>query len=163
MKKLISIYIFLLCGYNFYSQSNFSLNFSTGTLAIKKDFGLNYDFGLGYKITPKVQVNVEIMMSQLDKKEYDLEYDFQKYSLNVNYNFLPENNFSLNSIFGFSLINFDKTLEMVNNNGLGIDIGFICGFNQDKNFSYGFKLISTYNSISNGGILQSNLFFKYNL
>ncbi len=163
MKNSLTLMFFLLINYSTFSQSKISLNSSTGSLAIKKDFGLNYDFGIGYKISNRIQLNAETLISQLDKKEYDLKYDLQKYSININYNFLPDNKFYISSICGFSYINFDRKLVLDKNSGLGIDLGMNFGFNQNENFSYGFKLINSYNSISIGGILQSNIFFKYNL
>lgn len=163
MKKTFTILLFLIINLSTFSQSKFSINFSSGSLAIKEDIGTNYDFGFGYKISPRIKLNVEALTSQLNKKENDLKYGFQKYSVNVNYNFIPENNFFISSICGFSFMNFDKVLKLDKNSGIGIDIGVNFGFNQNEKFCYGFKLISPYNSISNGGILQSNLFFKYNL
>jgi hypothetical protein len=163
MKNTLAILFFLCINFFSFSQSKFSLHFSGGSLAIKKDFGVNFDFGVGYKISNKIQLNAETLISELNKNEYELKYNLEKYSINVNYNFLPENNFSISSICGFSYINFDKKLILDKNDGIGVDLGINFGFNQNKNFCYGFKLVSTYNSIANGGILQSNLFFIYNL
>lgn len=161
MKRILFFLSMLSFTPQLFSQSNFSVSFSTGLQSIKKDVGLNYDVGLSYRVSPKTLLNAEFLFAQLDKNEYSLTYEVQKYSINVHYGLVNDTNFGISSIMGFSYMVFEKTLLQDEHEGLGIDLGAKFSFQQNRNFDYGFKLLNTFNPVANGAIFQSNLFFTY--
>lgn len=161
MIRILCFLLMLSFNHNLFSQSNFLVSFSSGLQSIKKDVGLNYDFGLSYKVSPKTLLNAEILFAELDKNEYSLTYELQKYSINVHYGLENDTNFGISLIMGFSYMIFEKTLIQNEHEGLGIDLGAKFSFQQNRNFDYGFKLLNTFNPVANGAIFQSNLFFTY--
>ena len=103
------------------------------------------------------------MYANLKNDHLNGEYNFKKIAVTAEYFFTPNSFLGFSSNVGFSYISFDKKLGLNHNDGIGLELGVITTFNIDKHFDYGFILNSTYTNISPGGILQSNLFLKYNL
>jgi|SRR5690554_2779518 len=161
MKKIAFIlFLFFFFCTSVFSQTNFNVEIDTGLLAIKKDAGFVFSGTISYTASNKVTPYVNYLYSNIESNDSDLKYDFSKISIGTYYG-LSEGNITLSSITGFSYLFFDNST--VNSNALGIDLGILVNFNNDKRFSYGFKLINTFSAESNGGILQSGIFFKYAL
>lgn len=159
-KFLVLLFLFPLLSI---AQSKFSLNASAGALSIKEDIGENFELGVAYKVSNHIAINLNGMHAGMENDDLNLDYNFKKIALTAEYFFASEGSFGLSSNMGFSYVHFDKDLPLDKNDGLGVELGVKTSFNVDKKFDYGFILNSTFSSISPGGILQGNLFFKYNI
>lgn len=161
MKKVI-ILILILFPLLSIAQSKLSVSASGGILLIKEDQGENTDLTVSYKVSKNTIVNVSGLIANLKNDDLKIDYDFKKIAATAEYFFHENSYLGLSANAGFSYIFFDKKINLDKNDGLGIDLGIKSTFNIDKHFNYGFILNSTYSSISPGGILQGNFFFKYN-
>lgn len=161
MKKIIYL-LFCINSFICLSQSRLSLGFDIGMLTIKKDYGLNSTAEIDYKISNNISVYSNCLFSKLNSDASDKSYNFSKIGIGALYGLNKDLDVNFSSITGFSYVIFENNY-LKDNHGLGIDLGFLVSFKSSNRLSYGFKLINTFSTISNGGILQSNLFFKYNL
>lgn len=168
MKKIIFIlFVMFFFSTHTFSQSKFNMEFDSGFLAIKKDAGFAFSGTVSYKVSSKVTPYINYLYSNPvysnpENENLNLRYDFSKVSVGAYYS-LSEESITFSSVAGFSYLFFDNFTFDNDDLGIGIDLGCLVVFNNDKRFSYGFKLINTFSTKPNGGILQSGIFFRYNL
>jgi len=143
--------------------SKFSFGFTLSEQLVSKDTGENFEVTLGYSIDTNMGINLSVANATMRSKELDINYKLDKYAIQVSYDFAKSENTKLESIFGFSYINFDKKILEDDNNGLGIDLGIQTTFNLKSRFRYGLRIVSTYSSFSPGGILNAGINFTYKL
>lgn len=163
MKIKLFIMAFLFCYTMMYSQSKFNIGFGLNEQFVKKDMGVNTEGFLSYNINTDISLVLSAANAKMKNDELDVKYNLSKYALQVNYDFAKSETSKFESVFGFSYLNFDKKLELDDNNGLGLDLGVQTMFGLDKRLHYGLRIISTYSSISPGAILNAGILFKYNL
>lgn len=162
MPKKLLLLLSLLFPLFVMSQSKFNIELTSGLLLIQKDNGLNASLGVSYSASPRIDVGVHYIFSEMSANSLDLNYKFNAISLHTEYAFIPENYLGLAGVFGFSYLMFDKALVLENNNSIGIDLGLKLMMNNTGKVNYGMKIINTYSSDSFGGIINNTLFLKYN-
>ena len=156
MKIKLLLFIILLSTCAF-SQSKLSIGVGTNQQFLKSDSGLGFDIFVGYNVHPDIAIHLTGSQANLDSKDFDIDYNINKYSLSANYDFAKSEKSKLESVFGFSYLHLDKKLLLDKRDGLGIDLGL------KNNLNYGFKLVSTYSDIVPGGLLAAGIFLKYDL
>ncbi|WP_179320027.1 outer membrane beta-barrel protein [Winogradskyella helgolandensis] len=171
MKKVnyIIVLAFILSINLIYAQdektdtSKFTFRFGLSEQLVGKDFGENFEVALGYAINNDMGIDLTLANATMRSKELDINYKLDKYAIQVTYDFGKSENSKLESIVGFSYINFDEKILEDDNNGLGIDIGVQTIFNLKSRFNYGLRIVSTYSSFSPGGILNAGAIFTYKI
>jgi|SRR5690554_593231 hypothetical protein len=144
-----------------YGQEKWDIEAGTGMTVVRKDASVNGYFGIAYRVTNNMDLNLSSIFAAPHINS-STRYNFYQVSFDAEYLFLPESNNSISSIMGFSYIHFDKNDKVDENNGIGLNLGVRVIFNNLKKFNYGFRIVNTYSSISYGGILSTNVFFRYN-
>lgn len=162
MKIKLLLFIILLSTCAF-SQSKLSIGVGTNQQFLKSDSGLGFDIFVGYNVHPDIAIHLTGSQANLDSKDFDIDYNINKYSLSANYDFAKSEKSKLESVFGFSYLHLDKKLLLDKRDGLGIDLGLKATFGLKNNLNYGFKLVSTYSDIAPGGLLAAGIFLKYDL
>ncbi|EPR72269.1 hypothetical protein ADIWIN_2769 [Winogradskyella psychrotolerans RS-3] len=163
MKTRLFIIAFFLFNSILFAQSKFTLGFDLSEQFMQKDVGLNIEGLLGYNLNSDITLVLSASNATMENKDLDLKYKLDKYAFQVNYDFGKSESSKFESIFGFSYVNFDKKLNLEDDNGLGIDLGVQVLFGLKNKLHYGLRIVSTYSSISPGGVLNAGAIFKYNL
>lgn len=158
-KILFFSLLFSACAF---SQSKFSAGAGVNQLYLQKDNGTGYDAFVSYKISSDFSINLVGGFTNMETKETNMKYNINKYALLASYDFAKSERSKLESIFGFSYLDFEENLLLDKNNGLGIDLGIQTTFGLKNKLNYGLKLISTYSSIAPGSLLTAGTFIKYN-
>ncbi|GAA4241049.1 MULTISPECIES: outer membrane beta-barrel protein [Winogradskyella] len=143
--------------------SKFTFGFTLSEQLVAKDSGENLEAYLGYAISNDIGIGLLISNATMRSKALDTNYKLDKYAIQVTYDFAKSESTKLESIFGFSYINFDKKILEDDNNGLGIDLGIQTTFNLKSKLNYGLRIVSTFSSFSPGGILNAGLIFEYRI
>ncbi|WP_179315125.1 outer membrane beta-barrel protein [Winogradskyella undariae] len=143
--------------------SKFSMGFALNEQFVGKDIGENIEGFLGYSINSNMSIYLSAANATMRSKALDTNYELDKYAIQVTYDFLKSENTKLESLFGFSYVNFDKKILADDNNGLGIDLGIQTIFNLNNRLNYGLRVVSTYSNFSPGGILNAGIIFRYNI
>jgi hypothetical protein len=162
MKKRIII-LTILFSTCLYSQSKFAMGFSLNEQFVKKDRGINHEGFITYNFNQDLAINAIVSYAEVKNKELDLKYTLDKYSILMSYDFAKTERTKLQSLFGFSYLNFDKKFLQNDNKGLGIDMGVQVTLSSKSKLNYGLKMVSTFSSIAPGGMFNAGVFFKYNL
>lgn len=162
MKNKLLLFVILISTCSF-AQSKFSVGVGSNQQFLKSDSGLGYDVFISYNVHTDIAIHVTGSHANLESKDFDFEYNMNKYSLSANYDFAKSEKSKLESVFGFSYLNLDKKLLLDKKDGLGIDLGIKATFGLKNNFNYGFKIVSTYSNIAPGGLLAAGIFLKYDL
>ncbi|MEP5256127.1 MAG: hypothetical protein ABJQ39_13780 [Winogradskyella arenosi] len=163
MKTRLFIIAFFLFNSIMFAQSKFTLGFDLSEQFMQKDVGLNIEGLLGYNLSSDITLVLSASNATMENKDLDLKYKIDKYALHVNYDFGKSETSKLESIFGFSYVNFDKKLNLEDDNGLGIDLGVQAIFGLKGKLHYGLRIVSTYSSVAPGGILHAGAIFRYSL
>tara|TARA_R110002111_G_scaffold79274_2_gene125564 strand:+ start:550 stop:1065 length:516 start_codon:yes stop_codon:yes gene_type:complete len=143
--------------------SKFTFGFALSEQLVAKDSGENFEVSLGYAISNDMSIYLSAANATMRSKALDKNYKLDKYAIQVTYDFAKSESTKLESIFGFSYINFDKKILEDDNNGLGIDLGIQTTFNLKSRFNYGLRIVSTFSSFSPGGILNAGIIFRYRI
>ena len=146
-----------------FAQSKFTLGFGISEQFLSKDLGVNYEGSVGYNVTSDLSINLAVANAKMKNKDLDINYTIDKYSIIMGYDFAKSERTKLESLFGFSYINFDEKLLLDDNKDLGVDIGIQTTFGLKNRLNYGLRLTSTYSSISPGALFNAGIFFKYKL
>lgn len=163
-KKMIFLLLLLSFTYFVTAQSNWSVDIGGGVTSIKEDASSSGFAGVVYQVSPRIKLNLNTLYAKPKYSEQDSnKYNFNQYSLEVEYAFIEESKLAIVPIVGFSFLHFGSDIDLESNNGLGINTGFSITYDDNKYFRYGMKLTNTYSSISYGGILSTSLFLRFNL
>ena len=160
--KTTFLFFLMLLSTSAFCQSKFYIGFGLNQQLLKKDTGISYDGYVGYNFNEDIALNLFVTNSEMKSKDFDFNYKMDKYAVLVNYDFGKSKKSKFESVFGFSYLVIDKKLMLEKNSGLGFDLGFQTLFGLKNKLNYGFKIISTFNSIAPGGILNSGVLFRYN-
>ena len=161
MKATILIITLLFSSF-LIAQSKFSMGIGIGQFSLKKDLGTSYDGFISYNIYKDIAINFVGAHAAMKSNQGSIDYNINKYALLVSYDFAKTEKSKLESVFGFSYINFDQKLLLDKNNGLGIDLGIQTTFLLKSKLNLGLKIISTYSYFAPGGIINVGTFVKYN-
>ncbi|WP_225037151.1 outer membrane beta-barrel protein [Winogradskyella sp. SM1960] len=145
------------------NRSKFSIGFTLSEQLVGKDSGENIEGTLGYAINSNMSLYLSAANATMRSDALDTNYKLDKYAIQVAYDFLKSENTKLESIAGFSFINFEKKILEDDNNGLGVDLGIQTTFNLSGRLNYGLRIVSTYSSFSPGGILNAGINFTYRI
>ena len=163
MKTRLFIISFFLFNSVLFSQSKFALGFNLSEQFMQKDMGVNIEGLLSYNINSDITLVLSAANATMENKDLDLKYKLDKYAFQVNYDFGKSETSKFESIFGFSYVNFDKKLNLEDDNGLGIDLGVQVLFGLKNKLHYGIRVVSTYSSVAPGGILNAGGIFSHSL
>jgi len=146
------------------SQSKLNVEAYGTSLLIKSDAGLAYGLGVGYQTSSRINLILGYTRGTIDSDLINDDYNIDKYYFNVDYRLNSTGSkFGIASIMGFSYMDFDEKLNLNDGKGFGLDLGVNTYISGGKNFEYGVKLITTYNSKSPGAILETGLYLKYKI
>ncbi|RCW92782.1 outer membrane beta-barrel protein [Winogradskyella arenosi] len=143
--------------------SKFSIGFTLSEQFVGKDSGENIEGSFGYAINTNMSLYLTAANATMRSNTLDINYNLDKYAVQVAYDFLKSENTKLESIFGLSYLSFDDEILEDDNNGLGVDLGVQTTFNSGGSFNYGLRIVSTYSSFSPGGILNAGINFTYRI
>lgn len=161
MKKTILI-LLLILPISIFAQSKWNAEASGTSLLIKSDVGLAYGAGIGYQTSERINLIAGFLNASIDNDFISDDYNVVKYYFNVDYRLSNiDSNYGISSIMGFSYMDFDDKLNLDDGNGFGVDLGARTFYSHNDNYEIGFKLLSTFNSVSPGAILETGLYFKY--
>ncbi|MFT7083378.1 MAG: hypothetical protein ACJAT0_001859 [Nonlabens sp.] len=166
MKKLNifgALFIMLLSVQIISAQDDFSADVTIYQQFIKEDSGTNVQGILGYHFTKDLKLGIKFGNSWMESEDFDLDYNLQNYGLQANYSFAKSEKFQIESIFGFSYLIYDNSDIVENDQGLGIDMGIQTVFNTHRSFNYGLSIITTYNKITPGSIINAGAFLRLKL
>ena len=163
MKTRLFIISFFLLNSVLFSQSKLALGFNLSEQFMQKDMGINIEGLLSYNINSDITLVLSAANATMENKDLDLKYKLDKYAFQVNYDFGKSEASKFESIFGFSYVNFDKKLNLEDDNGLGIDLGVQVLFGLKNKLHYGIRVVSTYSSVAPGGILNAGVIFRHSL
>ena len=143
--------------------SKFSLGFTLSEQLVGKDSGENIEGILGYAITSNMSIYLSAANATMRSKALDSNYKLDKYAIQVAHDFAKSESTKLESILGFSYLNFDEKILEDDHNGLGIDLGVQTTFNLEHRLNYGLRIVVTYSSFSPGAILNAGINFSYRI
>ena len=160
--KTFSIFFILLCSTSVFAQSKLSAGVGINQQFLKSDSGASYEVFVSYRVHSDIAINLIGTVANMETDETNIKYNINKYAVVATYDFAKSERVKLESIFGFSYVNFDDVLELKKNDALGIDLGVQTTFGLQRKLNYGFKLVSTYTHIAPGSLLSAGVFAKFN-
>ncbi|WP_124979564.1 outer membrane beta-barrel protein [Nonlabens xiamenensis] len=130
---------------------------------IKEDRGIHVEGAVEYYFAPRFSVELAFSQAWMEQDETETNYELFGLGLRGNYAFAQSENIQLESIFGFSFLQYPDDFLSEDNQGLGLDFGIQVLFRRQKKFNYGFRMLTTYNHIAPGGILNGGVFASLRL
>jgi hypothetical protein len=163
IKFHITLYLLLLVPFTSSSQSEFSGSFILNQQFVGEDNGINYEGQINYRIHPDISIGISAAQAHMIQKDSDKNYDLGKFGIHISYAFGNYDNFTFQSIVGFSSLHFSEDIVLKENQGIGLDLGVQLVFGIMQKFHYGFKIVTSYSNIAPGSIVNTGVFATYNI